>query len=140
MKKLFALFAALIIISIIQGCATSMSTNQYTVNIGASQNQERIFRIYNRDGIYVHMGKTPMMVTLRAQSEKFFNKEIYTVKFDGGKERTITATLSPWYWGNFVNIFGFVVDGFTGSMWALPDRVNIDLPESADPDSNKTNL
>ncbi len=138
MKKMILLAGLAVLL--LQGCATSMSTNQYTVNIGASQNQERVFRIYNRDGEYVHMGKTPMMVTLRAQSSKFFNREIYTVKFDDGKERTITATLSPWYWGNVVTIFGFAVDGFTGCMWALPDRVNIDLPESRDPDSQKINL
>lgn len=138
MKKMILLagFALLLL----QGCATSMSTNQYTVNIASSQNQERIFRVYNSAGEYIHLGKTPMMVTLPAQSAKFFNREIYTVKFDEGKERTITATLSPWYWGNFVNFVGFAVDGVTGCMWALPARVNIDLPESRDPDSNKINL
>ncbi|MDD2479287.1 MAG: hypothetical protein PHS31_05310 [Victivallaceae bacterium] len=140
MKKLLSLLAIGTAAVILQGCATGMSTNQYTVNIGASQNQERVFRVYNRNGEYVHMGKTPMMVTLRAQSDKFFAKEIYKVKFDDGKEREITATLSPWYWGNCINIFGFVVDGFTGSMWALPDRVNIDLPEAGDPDAQKINL
>lgn len=138
--KLITFLPGLCVLILLQGCATSMSNNQYTVNIGAAQNQERLFRVYNRDGQYVHMGKTPMMVTLRSQSSKFFNREIYTIKFDDGKERVVTATLSPWYWGNFINIFGFVIDGFTGSMWSLPDRVNIDLPESRDPDSNKVNL
>ncbi|MDD2403459.1 MAG: hypothetical protein PHV75_04235 [Victivallaceae bacterium] len=140
MNKILLFISCAAVAVLLNGCATAMSNNQYTVNIANGQNQERTFRIYNRNGKYIHMGKTPMMVTLRAQSDKFFAKEIYNIKFDGGKERTITATLTPWYWGNCINIFGFIVDGFTGSMWALPDRVNIDIPESADPDSQKINL
>ncbi len=132
--------AAMFIVLLLQGCATSMSTSQYTVDITTSQSQERAFRVYNRNGEYVHLGKTPMMVTLPAQSSEFFTPEIYTVKFDNGKERTITATLSPWYWGNVVNIVGFAVDGITGCMWTLPARVNIDLPESRDPNTDKLRL
>ncbi len=130
MKRLMVFLVAIVGGVMIQGCATSLSSNQYTVDILTNQPNQG-FKIYNRKGQYVHQGKTPMLVTLKSQSE-FFTREIYTVKTDSGKSTKLTATYSPFYWGNVFGFIGFAFDGITGAMWSLPSKLNIDKGENQD--------
>ena len=70
-----------------------------------------------------------MVVVLRSQSD-FFKPEIYKIKRAGKQPTTLTATLTPIYWGNFFGFVGFAVDGITGAMWALPSKINLDKGEN----------
>ena len=126
MKRLFLLLAAVVLV---QGCATEFSSTEYSVNI-TSNPPGKNFQVVNKKGQYVHQGKTPEIVMLNSQSD-FFDKEEYTVKM-GGQERKLQATLTPLYYFNIVIFPGFVVDGLTGAMWALPDNVNLDEPQTKD--------
>ncbi len=135
MKKLCLFAAAVGVAALLQGCATGMSKSQYAVDV-ISEPMGQEFKIYNRKGEYIHQGKTPEIVVLDAQSD-FFTKEMFTFKFGKKKtERKLTATLSPWYWGNFTQFVGFAVDGITGAMWALPKTTNISKEQPA----NQLNL
>jgi hypothetical protein len=141
MKKMLMLLAVVVVGTLIQGCATSLSKSEYTVDVITNKPNAH-FQVYNRKGEYVHQGTTPMLVTLKAQSE-FFTKEIYTIKTKDGKKvktRTLTATITPIYWGNFLGFVGFVVDGITGAMWALPGEVNLDKTQATDLKSQVSNL
>ena len=72
-----------------------------------------------------------MIVALKSRRD-FFDNEVYKIKTDDGKTSTMTATLTPIYWGNFLGFVGFAVDGLTGAMWALPSKHNLDKPEKKD--------
>jgi hypothetical protein len=140
-KMLFFLGGVVVIATLLQGCATALSKSEYTVDV-VTKKPNAHFMVYNRKGEYVHQGTTPMLVTLKAQSENF-TKEIYTIKTtDGGttKSRTLTATITPIYWGNVLGFIGFAVDGVTGAMWALPSRVNLDMEQKDDIVSQNSNL
>jgi len=132
MKKLLLLAAALGLGMILPGCATQMSRSEYAICISSTQPGKE-FKIYNRKGEYVHRGQTPEIVVLKAQSE-FFTHEVYTIKGTG--DYKLEATYSPFYWGNVFMPFGFGVDGITGAMWALPEKVNLNVPQ----DMNQMNL
>ena len=128
MKKSLLLAMAVVCVIVAQGCATGLSSNQYTVDVLSKQPNEK-FQIINRKGKYIHQGVTPMVVVLKSQSE-FFEPEIYKIKRAGKKPTTLTATLTPIYWGNFLGFIGFAVDGITGSMWALPSKIDLDKGEN----------
>ena len=131
MKKLILLAAALGLGAILPGCATEMSKSEYAICITSNQLGQD-FKIYNRKGDFVHEGKTPEIVVLKAQSE-YFTHEIYSIR--GVGDYKLQATYSPFYWGNVIIPPGFAVDGITGAMWALPDKVNLNKPQ----DMNQVN-
>ena len=130
LNKLMGILGILAIMVVAQGCATGFSKSEYTVDI-LSNPPNKLFKVYNRKGEYVHQGRTPMIVSLKAQSD-FFKNEIYKIKTQDGKVSTMTATLTPIYWGNFLGFVGFAFDGLTGAMWALPSHHNLDVPEKKD--------
>ncbi|MCP4180553.1 MAG: hypothetical protein GY756_22550 [bacterium] len=125
----------IISLALFSGCCTSLSKSEYNMDM-LSKKPGVGFKITNRDGTFVHQGTTPEYVVLPAQS-KYFTGEVYKIKADDGNERTITATISPIYWGNVLGFVGFFVDGITGAMWALPNKVNLDTKEQLLAD-NKT--
>lgn len=133
MKKVMLLAAVAGMAALLQGCASSMSKSEYAVCI-TSEPMGQDFKVYNRKGEYVHQGKTPEIVVLKAQSD-FFTREKYIIK-NGPKEHKLEATYSPFYWGNVIMPPGFAVDGITGAMWALPDKTSLDKPQ----DMNQMNL
>jgi hypothetical protein len=90
--------------------------------------------IVNRAGEKVHVGTTPMTVTLK-RGAGYFKSEVYTVKVskDGfaSRDMTITGTVNGWYVANilFGGIIGLlIVDPITGAMYDLtPETVNATL-------------
>lgn len=114
------------------GCSTVFNRSNQPVKvisnpIGAS------FEITNRAGQSVGSGTTPATVRL-ATSSGYFNGETYTVKFTKGgapaKTVTLDASISPWYWGNFLigGLVGMlIIDPLSGSMWTLDESVMADL-------------
>jgi hypothetical protein len=143
MKSLILLLIAGIAVVMLEGCATSMSRSEYAVDVITNQPNAR-FMVYNRAGSYVHQGVTPEIVVLKAQSE-FFTREKYTFKTVVDKKETtikdkLIATISPIYWFNFVNMFGYAVDGFTGAMFALPDTINLDNTQTFLTNDNMNNI
>lgn len=136
---IFAVASVLGVVALLgSGCATAMSSSEYNVNV-QSEKPGVTFKVYNRKNQFVHQGTTPEYVTLPAQSEHF-TKEIYTFRSAAGKSRKITATISPFYWGNAINLVGFGFDGITGAMWALPKGINLDKPQGQDIISQNMNL
>ena len=127
MKNILLLFGALATVLALNGCATAFSPAEYNMDIQTNK-PDVTFKVYNRKGEYIHQGKTPERVNLKSQSS-FFTNEIYTIKTSTGKQRKLTASMSPFYLGNVFTLIGFVVDGLNGTMWALPARVNLDKPE-----------
>jgi len=131
MKQFVLFILAGVLASILMGCATQMSKSEYAICISTGQPGQE-FKVYNRKGEYVHQGRTPQIVVLKAQSE-YFTHEIYTIK--GPNNYKLEATMTPFYWGNVFMPFGFAIDGVTGAMWALPDKVDLNKPQ----DMNQVN-
>ena len=111
------------------GCASILSKNSYEVAV-SSQTADVPITITNEDGREVHRATTPFTVALPASSG-FFDGETYTFTSPAGQSTVVTAKLDPWYLGNLLigNLIGLlIVDPATGSMWKLPDHVQVGQP------------
>lgn len=115
------------------GCATIMSDRTYPVTVDNSGGQT-YFSIRDRKNQVVHEGVTPSQVNLDAKSHPFFPAK-YDVTFVGSdnvvQQREVKAGVDPWIAGNILlgGVIGTVVDGATGSMFSLPDRVTGTIAE-----------
>ncbi len=126
MKKMMMLMAGVCAIALLAGCSTDLSREAYAIRISAPKEGSE-FKIYNRNGEYIHHGATPAVIVLPGQSY-YFTPESYTFEFGNGQKLHFDASISPWYFGNIITPWGFITDGFTGSMWMLPKKVVLGEP------------
>lgn len=114
------------------GCATIFSERTYPVTIDNSGGQT-YFSVRNRKHQVVHEGVTPNQVVLEAKSHPFWPAK-YDVTFVGSdnviQQREVKAGVDPWLAANIINggLVGLAVDGTTGAMFKLPERVIGDIP------------
>jgi hypothetical protein len=116
----------------ISGCATIFSDHKYPVTVDNSGGAT-FFAVRNRKNQVIHQGVTPQQVTLDANAHPFWPAK-YTVTYAGQgdyvQQREIPVKVDPWIAGNLLigGVPGFLVDGATGAMWRLPERVTGDVP------------
>ena len=135
MKKSFTVLVVAIA-TMIAGCASIVSKSNYPVTVNSAPDGAS-FTIKNAAGSTVASGTTPEVVTLKS-GNGYFKTASYqiVVSKDGFADQThtLSSSLDGWYWGNIVlgGLIGIlIVDPITGAMYRLPDRVDIDLDESA---------
>jgi hypothetical protein len=128
--SLIAPFAALM-----ASCASIVSKSEYPVSFTSSPAGCKV--LVKKNGMVIHQGVTPSMVTLPA-SGGFFSPAKYQVEFTkkGAPMQTVplTADIDGWYFGNilFGGLIGMlIVDPATGAMWKLPENVNTSLTSLA---------
>jgi hypothetical protein len=109
-------------------CASIVSKSEYPVSLTSSPAGVKV--LVKKNGMVIHQGVTPSMVTLSARGG-FFSPAKYQVEFSkkGGSTQTVplTADIDGWYFGNilFGGLIGIlIVDPATGAMWKLPENVN----------------
>jgi hypothetical protein len=134
--KLFAsTTSALLIFSLLTGCATIMSHNKWPLAVNSTPKGAYI-EITDKKGQLVFDGYTPAFLELKSGAG-FFSKQSYKVRIsmDGYEEREIPVecNLNGWYLGNLVfgGFIGFlIVDPATGAMYKLDKKfVNVKLKE-----------
>ena len=103
-------------------CATGLSSNETSVIITSSPAGKN-FSVTNKAGDVVHQGVTPKNFFLN-NSADFFEAEAYKFKV-GNSTVNVDGKMSAIYYGNVFGLIGFIVDPITGSMWNLPDTVNV---------------
>ena len=86
--------------------------------------------VTNRAGQRVHVGETPVTLTLK-RGAGYFKSEVYTLAFNkegyAPQQLTITGSTSGWYFGNILlgGLIGMLaVDPVTGAMYSLPKSVS----------------
>ena len=114
------------------GCATVVSERSYPVTIDNSGGQT-YFSVTDRKNQVIHEGVTPNQVVLDAKSYPFWPakyKVTYVGTNDFIQQRDIKASVDPWLAGNILTggVIGTVVDGVSGAMFKLPERVTGDVP------------
>ena len=121
----------------LSACASIFSKSNYPVSINSTP-QGASFSITNRAGESVSNGTTPEVVTLKASSG-YFKTESYTISLakDGLESHsfTLSSSVDGWYFGNILlgGLIGMlIVDPASGSMYSLPDRVDVPLTEKPD--------
>jgi hypothetical protein len=131
-KKLILLILA----TLLNSCASIVSKSNYDVSVTSSPSEAK-FSITKSDGIVIHSGRTPAIVSL-ASGNGYFSKAHYVLKFEKNGYETKTYTLSPsisgWYWGNilFGGLIGMlIVDPITGAMYKLPENTNVSLDSNS---------
>jgi hypothetical protein len=118
----------------LSACATIVSDSKYPVAIDTTPSGVE-FVITNEDGVAVHSDTTPATVVLKSGAG-YFNGETYKVSCDiddKSVDYILDSELDGWYIGNIIfgGLIGFlIVDPATGSMWKLPDTVNISMDGS----------
>lgn len=127
MKKMIPTMMAAGMIVLLAGCSTEVSREAYGIQVSTPK-PGTTFKVFNRKGEFVHQGTTPAMIVLPGQSS-YFTREHYTFEFDEGKKLQFEANISPWYFANVFTPWGFITEGFTGAMWALPKKIVLGAPQ-----------
>lgn len=115
------------LMSFAPGCATILSERRYAVTIDNPAAQT-YFTVHDKKSNLLHAGVTPQQVTLDAKSG-IFQRARYKVTFAGegssSQSQELVAGVDPWIAGNLLlgGVPGMVVDGVSGAMWKLPNRV-----------------
>ncbi len=98
--------------------------------------------VRNRAGEEIHVGATPVTLTLK-RGAGYFKSETYTLKFSksgfADKEILVQGSVSGWYFGNILlgGVLGMlVVDPLTGGMYSIPDKVSASLEAASAPASS----
>ena len=131
MKKYFLISALLFS----TGCASIVSQSTWPVNVSSFPESAK-FSISNENGVKVHTGVTPSVVSLKGSSG-YFNGESYHINFskEGYQDTisTLDSEINGWYFGNllFGGLIGFlIVDPASGAMYKLPESTNVELPKN----------
>ena len=132
MKAVF--FVSLVSVAfLVSGCASICSKSQYPVTVTTNAPDADIL-IRNADsGMIIQDGKSPLAVTLPA-SKSFFTPANYQceVKVEDKRQyRTISASIDPFFFGNFIigGIIGMAIDGASGAMYKLEDAYYVHFSE-----------
>jgi hypothetical protein len=132
MKKI--IFTA-VLIGALSGCSSIVSKSEYSVAIATNPGIAN-FTIVDEAGQQIHTGVTPSVVTLKSSSG-YFKGASYTITFEKeghvDKIFTMTSSIDGWYFGNilFGGVIGMlIVDPITGSMYNLPERIDVSLNQS----------
>jgi hypothetical protein len=117
---------------IFPGCATILSEKKYPVTFD-NAGGPTFFAVRDRKQNVIHEGVTPQQVTLDAKAFPFWPAK-YDVTFAGHQDfvqqKELKAGVDPWVAGNIIlgGVPGAVIDGATGAMWKLPERVAGGVP------------
>ncbi len=134
-------YLALAAVVSLTGCASIFNGPSQPVTIQSVPDGSTV-SVRNRAGEEIHVGATPVTLTLK-RGAGYFKSEIYTLKFSkpgfSDKELTVQGSVSGWYFGNILlgGVLGMVVvDPLTGGMYAIPDKVSASLDAAAEPASS----
>lgn len=121
----------------LSGCATLFNGQSQAITISSAPEGAQV-TVSNRAGQRVHVGETPVTLTLK-RGAGYFKPEVYTLAFAkegyAPQQLTITGSVHGWYFGNILlgGLIGMLaVDPVTGAMYSLPKSVSPTLqPQDA---------
>jgi hypothetical protein len=116
----------------LSGCATLFNGQSQAITISSAPEGAQV-TVSNRAGQRVHVGETPVTLTLK-RGAGYFKPEVYTLAFSkpgyADQQMTIRGSTSGWYFGNILlgGLIGMLaVDPATGAMYSLPKNVTASL-------------
>lgn len=116
----------------LSGCATLFNGQSQSITISSVPEGAQV-TVSNRAGQRVHVGETPVTLTLK-RGAGYFKSEVYTLSFSkpgyADERITISGSTSGWYFGNILigGLIGMLaVDPVTGAMYSLPKEVSATL-------------
>lgn len=116
--------------ALLSGCASVFSNSAYPVFIDNLTGTAE-FVIKNHNNVEMGRGQTPALISL-ASGAGYFHRANYFVHFSKpgfhSQAYLLPSHVNGWYWGNVVNILGFLIDPATGAMWRLPEQLVVKLP------------
>jgi uncharacterized protein YceK len=124
MKKMYAVFAVFMAISVGSGCATIVNGTTQKISFSSYPSGATVSVNGTSKGI------TPIIAELERGTAQNLKIEL---KGFIPYETTLTKTTSGWVWGNilFGGIVGVVIDATNGAMYRLtPEQLNVELKKS----------
>lgn len=129
------LIGVLMVSVLLSGCASLVSNSAWPVFIDNSSGPAE-FVVKNNHDVEMARGKTPQIVIL-ASGAGYFTRANYVVHFSKAGFQAqgypLTSFLNGWYFGNFSNLLGFLIDPATGAMWRLNNELIVTLPQIPKP-------
>ncbi len=115
---------------LLPGCASLVSNSAWPVFIDNTSGPAD-FVIKNKNDVEISRGQTPAIIILESGAG-YFRRADYTVHFSKRGYRDqgyrLSAFINGWYYGNFSNILGFLIDPATGAMWRLTQQLIVSMP------------
>ncbi|MDD5705127.1 MAG: hypothetical protein PHR35_04320 [Kiritimatiellae bacterium] len=118
------------------GCATICSRSRYEVSIESQPCGARV-AVLDHSQRVIATGITPCKATFKAK-RGYLRPAILDVRFERDgywpARLPVMADADPWVLGDFVLpgslVWFLAVDGATGAMWRLPEKLSVELQPS----------
>lgn len=117
-----------ILVLLTSSCATMFNSGSQTIQARSAQGLEGVsVDVVGSSGSY--QAKLPMTITETPST--FAPLEIrVTEKCYNTATTRVSRTVTPSFWANFLNLWGFLIDPFTGAMWKYDNNVQIQTEKS----------
>ncbi|CAH0541067.1 hypothetical protein [Vibrio marisflavi] len=131
MKKALVLGAALLALS---GCSTMFNNGSQTI-LATSSNPDKKVKVDITTPSGSYQTYLPATIVAKPSSSKDVAIKINTKCYDSSTV-VVNKTITPSYWANLLNGWGFIIDAMTGDMWKYDNQVVI--PAQAKPNCAKS--
>lgn len=133
LKTRIVLLSSLVLLS---GCSTMFNNGSQTMMVRGADSEEGVkVEIQSSDGVY----PTKLPATVVASPS---NQGVQITVTDKCYDRTVTNVkkrVTPSYWANILNIYGFGIDWATGDMWKYDNNTTV-LLRKKESCANKNNI
>jgi hypothetical protein len=133
MSKVKTKLALLSSIVLLSGCSTMFNNGSQTMMVRGSDSQEGVkVEVQSSDGVY----PTRLPATIVASPS---NEGVKVTVTDKCYDRTVTTVkkrVTPSYWANILNIYGFGIDWATGDMWKYDSNTTVILHKKEECSAN----
>lgn len=121
----------------LNGCSTMFNNGSQSITAAATNGKEVRVNVTTPSGSYI--AKLPL--TIVAEPSSFSGISILVQDDCYETAQTIVNKgVTPSYWANIFNLYGFLIDPLTGDMWKYSNMVNVPVTEKRDKPVNCTKL
>lgn len=117
----------------VSGCSTIFNSGSQSIMATASNGKPVKALITTPSGSY--SAQLPSTIVTEPSS---FNPVKISVQDDCYEptEYNVNKTIAPSYWANLFNVYGFLIDPFTGAMWKYNSAASVPVTEKKNGNSN----
>tara|TARA_B110000196_G_scaffold250920_1_gene220284 strand:- start:434 stop:829 length:396 start_codon:yes stop_codon:yes gene_type:complete len=123
MMKLIKVLAATSAILSLTACSTMFNNGSQSLMLNSSNGSEGIkVNVTGPDGSY----PTTLPATVASSKSSFADLSVtVTDKCYDSTQTNVSKSVTPSYWANILNGYGFVIDWATGAMWKYDNNTSV---------------
>ena len=122
-------YFVIIIIFVVSSCSTMFNNGSQSFQVRSSNSEKVKINVSTPDGTY----DTATPATIVTSPSSFQNVVVKVID-ECYEPTTLTVNkgITPSYWANIFNIYGFFIDPFAGTMWKYDLQTNIPVSKKQD--------